>query len=122
MLSKTLNALSEFHYSMILNSLTVSYMWKVSIENPGSLESMTFLAKLVCKTIYLTEQTCTICNLVFKYLLKHVLLDCNRNRTHVYRVKLYYFVNIEMQVGVRFLNLLNSFYRFTTKQVHVRLY
>ena len=45
---------------------------------------------------------------VFKNVLKHVLFDCNRNRAHVYRVKLYYFVNIEMQVGVRTLNLLNN--------------
>ena len=69
---------------------------------------MTFLAKLVCKKIYLTEQTCTICNDVFKDFLKHVLFDCNRNRAYVHRVKLYYFVNIEMQVGVRTLNLLNK--------------
>ena len=69
---------------------------------------MTFLAKLVCKKIYLTEQTCTICNDVFKDFLKHVLFDCNRNRAYVHRVKLYYFVNIEMQVGVRTLNLLNN--------------
>jgi len=43
---------------------------------------------------------------VFNNLLKHVLFDCNINRAHVYRVKLYYFVNIEMQVGVRTLTLL----------------
>ena len=54
------------------------------------------------------KQTCTICNDVFKDFLKHVLLDCNINRAYVHRVKLYYmhFVNIEMQVGVRTLNLL----------------
>ena len=43
---------------------------------------------------------------MFKDLLKHVLLDCNRNRAHVYHVKLYHFVNIEMQVCVRNLKLL----------------
>ena len=43
---------------------------------------------------------------MFKDFLKHVLFDYNRNRAHVYRVKLYYFVNIEMQVGVRTLTLL----------------
>ena len=117
MLSKTLNALSEFHYSMIFNSLTVSYIWKVSIEKPGSLELMTFLAKSVCKQIYLIEQTfVTMCSKT----LKLVLFYCNRNRAYVHRVKLYYFVNIEIQVGVRTLNLL-KFYRFTTNQVHVRL-
>ena len=66
---------------------------------------MTFLANLVCKKIYLTEQTCNICNDVLKYVLKHVLFECNRNRARVYRVKLYYFVNIIMQVGVRTLNM-----------------
>ena len=64
--------------------------------------------KLVYKTIYMTEQTCTICNDVFNDFLKHVLFDCNRNRAHIYRVKLYYFVSIEMQVGVRTLNLLKD--------------
>ena len=59
-----------------------------------------FVAKLVCTKIYLTEQTCTICNDVFKDFLKHVLFDCNINRAYVHHVKLYYFVNIEMQVGV----------------------
>ena len=39
----------------IHNSLTVSNIWKVSIEKPGSLELMRFLAKLVCKKIYLIE-------------------------------------------------------------------
>ena len=69
---------------------------------------MTFLAKLVCQKIYLTKQTCTICNDVFKDFLKHVLFDCNINRAYVHRLKLYYmhFVNIEMQVGVRTLKLL----------------
>ena len=43
---------------------------------------------------------------MFKDFLKHVLFDYNRNRAHVYRVKLYYFVNIEMQVGVRTFTLL----------------
>ena len=105
MLSKTLNALSEFHYSMIFNSLTVSYIWKVSIEKPGSLELMTFLAKSVCKQIYLIEQTfVTMCSKT----LKLVLFYCNRNRAYVHRVKLYYFVNIEIQVGVRTLNLLKD--------------
>jgi len=47
-----------------------------------------------------------MCDDVFKDLLKHVLFDCNRNRAHVYHVKLYHFVNIEMQVCVRNLNLL----------------
>ena len=42
---------------------------------------------------------------MFKDFLKHVLVDCNRNRAHVYRVKLYYFVNMVMQVGVRPLNM-----------------
>ena len=87
------------------NSLTVSNILKVSIEKPGSLELMRFLAKLVCKKIYLTEQTCNICNDVLKDFLKHVLFECNRNRARVYRVKLYYFVNIIMQVGVRTLNM-----------------
>ena len=105
MLSKTQNALSEFHYSMIFNSLTVSYIWKVSIEKPGSLELMTFLAKSVCKQIYLIEQTfVTMCSKT----LKLILFYCNRNRAYVHRVKLYYFVNIEIQVGVRTLNLLKD--------------
>ena len=85
MWSQGINASSEFSlFRDIHNSLTVSNIWKVSIENPGSLELMTFLAKLVCKKIYLTEQTCTICNDVFKYFLKHVLFYCDRNRAHVY--------------------------------------
>jgi len=33
-------------------------------------------------------------------------IDCNRNHTYVHRVKLYYFVRIEMQPGVRTLILL----------------
>ena len=65
---------------------------------------MTFL-KLVCKNIP-DRADINICNDVFKDLLKHVLFDCNRNRAHVYHVKLYHFVNIEMQVCVRNLNLL----------------
>ena len=109
MWSQRINASSECSlFRDIHNTLTVSNIWKVSIEKPGSLELMTFLAKLVCQKIYLTKQTCTICNDVFKDFLKHVLFDCNINRAYVHRVKLYYmhFVNIEMQVGVRTLNLL----------------
>ena len=83
-----INASSEFSlFCDIHNSLTVSNILKVSIEKPGSLELMRFLAKLVCKKIYLTEQTCNICNDVLKYFLKHVLFECNRNRARVYRVK-----------------------------------
>ena len=43
---------------------------------------------------------------MFKDFLKHVIFDCNRNCAHIYCVKLYYFVNIEMQVGVRTFTLL----------------
>ena len=35
-------------------------------------------------------------------------IDCKRNHTYVHRVKLYYFVRIEMQVGVGTLILLKQ--------------
>ena len=44
---------------------------------------------------------------MFKDCLKHVLFDCNRNCPYVHCVKLYDFVNLEIQVGVRTFNLLN---------------
>ena len=69
----------------IHNSLTVSNIWKVSIEKPGSLELMTFFAKLVCTKIYLTEETGTICNDVFKYFLKQVLVGLTET-VHMYIV------------------------------------
>jgi len=40
------------------HGLTVCSIWKVSIEKFGSLELMTFLAKLVCTLVHLIEQTC----------------------------------------------------------------
>jgi len=46
---------------------------------------MTFLAKLVCTKIYLTEETGTICNDVFKYFLKQVLVGLTET-VHMYIV------------------------------------
>ena len=81
-----INASSECSlFRDIQNSLTVSNIWKVSIEKPGSLELMTFLAKLVCTKIYLTEETGTICNDVFKYFLKQVLVGLTET-VHMYIV------------------------------------
>ena len=79
----------------IHNSLTESNIWKVSITRINDV-----FGKIGVQNIYQIEQTCTIGNDLFKDSLKLVLFDCNRNRAYVHRVKLYYFVNIEMQVGI----------------------
>ena len=61
----------------------------VKRDKTGSLELTTFLAKLMCKKIYLLEQTRNMCNDVFKECLKHVLFNCNNSRTYVQDMKLY---------------------------------
>ena len=52
---------------------------------------------------------CTVQVRVLRSVLKHVLFECDINCAYVQRVKLYYFINIEMHVGVRIFDLLKHY-------------
>ena len=89
-----------FRFREISQTLNTSVIWKAALDQPKTLESMSFLAKLSCKLRLTQPTSCPYCEERYLDELYHKLFDCRSEVLKIVTAK--YWTNIENQFSVDF--------------------
>ena len=84
-----------FRFREIHQKLEPGNMWLTALEQPNTIESMTFLAKLCCKPKSGESINCSSCDESFTDELYHKVFECTN--VDIYRMREHYWVSMRTQ-------------------------
>ena len=82
-----------FRFRNLHNQLVPGQIWRIAIEHPNSLESMSFMAKLLCKVKHRIPINCTICETLIQDETFHRVLECHN--TDLQSIRNNYMTSVE---------------------------